>query len=117
MRNYFQRSNLFIISLGAIPGTILRWQSQDFFIVNLIGCFILGLINSLPLLKKIKLLFGVGFCASLTTFSGWIFYLYQLINEGLYKMLFINIISIVFLGLFAVACGNLVGKKIINLVQ
>ncbi len=103
-----------MISLGAIPGTILRWQSQDFFVVNIIGCFLIGFINALPLSKQIKLLFGFGFCASLTTFSGWIFYLYELINEGLYEMLFFNIISILLLGLFAVACGNLVAKKIIN---
>ena len=57
------------------------------FIVNTIGCFLLGFINSLPVSRKYKLFFGFGFCGSLTTFSGWSFQLFKLTSSGiLYHM-------------------------------
>ena len=110
----FLKNNIFLISIGAIPGAILRWQIDQVFIVNIIGCFILGFINSLNISRRYKLIFGFGFCGSLTTFSGWSFQLFKLINEGLYKLLFFNSILMVTLGLFSIGLGHLFAKKITN---
>ena len=108
----FLKNNFFIISIGAIPGAILRWQIDQVFIVNIIGCFILGFINSLNISRRYKLIFGFGFCGSLTTFSGWSVQLFKLINEGSYKLFFFNSILMVMLGLLAISLGNLLAKKI-----
>ena len=78
--------NFFFISIGACPAAILRWQIDEVLIVNIIGCFLLGFINSLNISKRYKLIFGFGFCGSLTTFSGWSFQLFKLINQGFYKL-------------------------------
>ena len=110
--NTFFKNNFFIISIGAIPAAIFRWQIDQIFIVNIIGCFLLGFINSLNISRRYKLIFGFGFCGSLTTFSGWAFQLFQLISQGLYKLFFMNLISMAFLGLFAVGLGHLLAKKI-----
>ncbi len=110
----FLKNNFFIISIGAIPAAILRSQIDQIFIVNIIGCFILGLINSLNISRRYKLIFGFGFCGSLTTFSGWSFQLFELINQGFYKLFFMNSILIVMLGLLAIRLGHLFAKKIIN---
>ena len=112
--NSFLRNNFFIISIGAVPAAILRWQIDQIFIVNTIGCFLLGFINSLPVSRRYKLMFGFGFCGSLTTFSGWSFQLFNLINQGFYKLFFLNSILFVSLGLFAVFSGHWIAKKIIN---
>ena len=40
-------NSFFLISLGAILGALLRWQINEIFLVNLIGCFLLGFFNSL----------------------------------------------------------------------
>ena len=88
MSNFLKKNKFFLISIGAVPGALFRWQIDDIFIVNIIGCFLLGMINSLPISSRYKLIFGFGFCGSLTTFSGWSFQLFQLISNGLYKLFF-----------------------------
>ena len=112
--NYFLKNNFFIISIGAIPAAIFRWQIDQIFIVNIIGCFLLGFINSLNISRRYKLIFGFGFCGSLTTFSGWSLQLFELIKEGFYKLFFLNSIFIVMLGFIAVGLGHFVARKIVG---
>ena len=112
MNSFFKKNDFIIISIGAVPAAIFRWQIDQIFIVNIIGCFLLGLINSLPISRKYKLIFGFGFCGSLTTFSGWSFQLYKLINKGLYKLFLLNSIIMVVVGIFACGLGHLVAKRI-----
>ncbi len=114
MNIFLKNNNFIIISIGAVPAAILRWQIDQIFIVNAIGCFLLGFINSLPVSARYKLLFGFGFCGSLTTFSGLSFELYKLINKGFYKLFFFNSILILMIGLLSVCLGHLLAKKIIN---
>ena len=99
MNSWFKNNNFYIISIGAIPGALMRWQLDQIFIVNIFGCFLIGLINSLHIGKRYKLLFGFGFCGSLTTFSGWSFKLFELINKGFYKLFFLNSICLVMFGI------------------
>ena len=110
----FLKNNFISISILAVPAAIIRWKIDQIFVVNTIGCFVLGFINSFPVSRRYKLIVGFGFCGSLTTFSGWSFQLFKLINQGLYKLFFLNSILIVMLGIFAVGLGHLVAKKIIN---
>ena len=114
MKSFFKNNNFIIISIGALPAAIFRSQIDQLFIVNIIGSFLLGFIKALPISKRYKLIFGFGFCGSLTTFSGWSFKLFTLLNQGFYKLFFLNSIFIVMLGLFAVGLGDLFAKKIIN---
>ena len=112
MKLFLKGGTFFILSLGAISAALIRWQIKEYFFVNIIGCFLIGFINAFPFSKRSKLLFGFAFCGSLTTFSGWIFSLFVLINKGLYKLVFLNSILIVLLGLFAIYFGDLLAKKI-----
>ena len=114
MNSFLKNNNFFIISIGALPAAMFRWQIDQIFIVNIIGCFLLGIINSLTISKRYKLIFGFGFCGSLTTFSGWSFKLFELLNLGLYKLFFLNSVLIVLLGLLAVGLGHFVAKKMMN---
>ncbi len=114
MVKFFLKNNFLLIALGSIPAAILRWQIDQIFIVNTIGCFLLGFINRLEISTKYKLMIGFGFCGSLTTFSGLSLHLFQLISKGSYKLFFFNAILIVFIGFLAVALGDLLAKKIIN---
>ena len=105
-------NNIFLISIGAIPAAILRWQIHEIFIVNIVGCFLLGLINALFMSRKYKLIFGVGFCGSLTSFSGWSIHLFELISKNLLGQFFFNLILMVLIGFFAVGLGHIFAKKI-----
>ena len=80
--------------------------------LDLIGCFLLGFFNSLDILKRYKLTFCVGLCGSMTTFSGWSSPLYELLNQRLYKLFLFNSISIVLMGVLAIALGHIFAKKL-----
>ncbi len=69
MDHFWIKNNYFLISIGAIPAAILRWHIDEIFIVNIVGCFVLGFLNSLSISRRYKLIFGFGFCVSCTTFS------------------------------------------------
>ena len=112
MRKDIKNNAFFLISLGAIPGALFRWQVDDIFIANLIGCFLLGFFNSLDTLKRYKLTLCVGLCGSMTTFSGWSSHLYKLLNQGLYKLFLFNSILIALMGVLAIALGHIFAKKL-----
>ena len=107
-----KKNTFFLISIGAIPGALFRWQIDEIFLVNLIGCFLFGFFNSLAIPKRYKLALGVGLCGSMTTFSGWSFQLYDLLSQGLYKLFLFNSISIVLMGVFSTGLGHMLGKKL-----
>ena len=108
------QNKFILISIGAIPGALFRWQIDNIFIVNIIGCFLLGIINGLNINRRYKLIFGFGFCGSLTSFSGLSFQLYRLISVGLYRLFLLNSILMVVIGLFAIYLGDLLVKKVID---
>jgi len=111
--NYnLKKSSFILIIIGSVPAAICRWQINQIFIVNIIGCFLLGFINSLPISHKYKLIFGFGFCGSLTSFSGWSLHLFDLFSQGKYKLFFLNSFSQVLIGFFSVGLGHLIAKKI-----
>ena len=112
MDNFQDKNIIFMLSIAAFPAAIFRWYVDEIFIVNILGCFLLGFINALLITRKYKLMFGFGFCGSLTSFSGWSFKLFELINQGLYKRFFLNSISFVILGFFAVGLGHFLAKKL-----
>jgi len=111
MVNLF-RKNYFLISIGAAPAAIFRWQIDKIFIVNIIGCFLLGFINTISIPRRYKLIFGFGFCGSLTSFSGWSLELFDLISKGFYKLFIFNLILTLLIGFLAVCLGYLFAKKI-----
>ena len=109
-----KKNTFFLISIGAIPGALIRLQIDEIFILNLIGCFLLGFFNSLAISKRHKLTLVFGFCGSMTTFSGLSFQLHSLLSQGLYKLFLFNSISIVVLGLIAIGLGQICAKQIIR---
>ena len=117
MKKKSNKNNFLIISIGAIPAAIFRWQIDQYYIVNIIGCFLLGIINNLYIHKKYKLLFGFAFCGSLTTFSGWSFHMLELISKGFYKEFFFSSMSIIIFGLFAVLLGHFSSNAINKLLK
>tara|TARA_B100000579_G_C22579924_1_gene732988 strand:+ start:117 stop:461 length:345 start_codon:yes stop_codon:yes gene_type:complete len=114
MSNFIKKNTFFLISIGAIPGALVRWHIGEFFILNLIGCFLLGFFNSLAISKRYKLALGVGLCGSMTTFSGWSSHLYNLLSQGLYNLFLFDSISIVLLGVLFIFLGHIFAKKVIT---
>jgi CrcB protein len=71
------------VALGAVPGALLRWLLQADPLANLIGCLVIGLVSgAAPTRPRAMLMVGIGFCGSLTTFSGWILALERSLGLG-----------------------------------
>jgi len=74
---------LLLVGLGAVPGALLRWLLQTDPLANLLGCLVIGVVSgSEPPRPRAMLLVGIGFCGSLTTFSGWILALEKALARG-----------------------------------
>ena len=70
MNIFLKKNNFVIISIGAIPASILRWQIDQIFIVNIIGCFCIGVCMALIDTKSnFSFLIVTGFLGSFTTMS------------------------------------------------
>ena len=122
--------NIILIGLGGFIGTILRYGIGKIFekniyffpfgtfLVNMIGCFLLGLlITSLAkennlLLNKLYLFFGIGICGGLTTFSTFSMESLNLINDGKLFLMSLYIISSIGFGLLFCYFGMIFIKSL-----
>ena len=102
----------FLISAGSILGSLFRWKIDNIFFVNILGCLIFGFINNLQISRKMKLFFCFSFCGSLTTFSGWILDLLNILNNGLYLLFFIRVSLFLVIGYFAMYLGYLISYNL-----
>ncbi|MFM2232970.1 MAG: fluoride efflux transporter CrcB [Bacteroidota bacterium] len=80
------------------------------FLINLIGCFIIGMIYAIASRNattgsEIKLLLATGFCGGFTTFSAFAFENLELFKSGQYLTALLYIILSVVLGILAVILG------------
>ena len=108
------KNKYLMISLGAVLGAILSWKINNIFIVNVLGCFILGSLSQLKISNKIRLLIGFGFTGSLTSFSSWISNLFFIFQDGIYIKFIFNILIFLLLGYLMFFVGIIYGKNIAN---
>ena len=101
-----------LISAGSILGSLFRWKIDNIFFVNILGCLIFGFINNLQISRKMKLFFCFSFCGSLTTFSGWILDLLNILNKGLYLLFFLRVSLFLVIGYFAMYLGYLISYNL-----
>jgi fluoride exporter len=114
---------ILIVGLGGFIGSILRYLSQlaagkifspsfpmGTFIVNLLGCFIIGVVFAMSekgnlLTAEMRLFLAVGFCGGFTTFSTFSNDNLMLLKDGSILLLLANIVGSVLLGIVAVYLG------------
>ena len=119
--------NLIYIFIGGGLGSVLRflisnytqklWNVNSFpmgtFVVNIIGCFLIGMLTSYFLKEDnyLKFLLITGFCGGFTTFSTFSAENYSLYQSGNYPILLFYILLSVMVGLVAVYAGLQVVKN------
>ena len=119
---------LLLVGLGGGLGSILRYSVSIWirkycvsvfplatFIVNITGCFIIGLLLGLStkyqfINNDLKLLLIVGFCGGYTTFSTFSHENLKLLNAGNYLVPISYTVLSVVLGILAVWAGNSLAK-------
>jgi len=110
---------LLLVSLGAVPGALLRWQvalhrGDQNLLVNVLGSALLGFLAGLPAAPRRQLLLGIGFCGSLTTFSSWILSVMKFLSAGDLAAASGLIGLTLGVGLGAAALGFSFGKSLIK---
>ena len=105
-------NNFIYTLLAAYLATFLRLIINNNFFTSLIGSFLVGFLISKRLSYSIEKILLSGFFACFTSFSGFIYFLYKILNEGewIKFIIFFNLIIIV--NLFTMFIGFLISRKI-----
>jgi len=121
---------ILLVGLGGGIGSILRYLTsvvinKNFsttfplatFVINMLGCFIIGILVSLMDKQpwagdNFKYFFVTGFCGGYTTFSTFANENVSLMNSNHSFIAFAYIAASVVAGLIAVWCGMVLGKAI-----
>ena len=104
--------SFFYIILAAYLGTFLRSSIDNNVIISMLGSFFVGFISSRRFSDLSKKILLNGFVSCFTSFSGFLYLLYKILNQGdLIKfIIFLNLIIIV--NLFTMFVGFWIGRKI-----
>lgn len=116
------------LGIGGLSGTFARYflstTVYKFFgsrfphgtmVVNLIGCFCIGIFSALSEEKAIlgpngRFLLMIGFCGAFTTFSTFVLETFNLVKDGEILLAFGNICLSVLIGLLVFKLGFMLGE-------
>ena len=100
------------ILIASYIGAFLRLFIDNNFIISIVGSFFLGFIISKRLSYSAEKILLSGFFPCFTSFSGFIYFMYKIINQGewIKFIIFFNLIIIV--NLFTMYFGFWISRKI-----
>ena len=104
--------NFIYILLASYLATFFRLFIDNNLIISIIGSFFVGFIISKKLSSSIEQILLSGFFSCFTSFSGFIFFLYKIFNQGgwIKFIIFSNLIIIT--NLITMYFGFWIGRKI-----
>ncbi len=100
------------ILLACYVATFLRLSIDNNFIISILGSFFVGFIISKKLSYSSEKILLSGFFSCFTSFSGFIYFLYKIFNQGdwIKFIMFLHLIIIV--NLFTMYFGFWISRKI-----
>lgn len=115
-----------LLALGGALGTLARYALNGAIanhaptfplgtmIVNITGCFVIGLLAPLTLRPEWRLFLLVGFCGGYTTFSSFGLQTLDLARDGEWLYVALNVLGSNALGLLAVYVGLVCGRAVMS---
>jgi len=105
-------NNFIYTILAAYLATFLRLTINNNFFISIIGSFLVGFFVSKRLSFSTEKILLSGFFSCFTSFSGFIYFLYKILNQGdwIKFLFFLNLIIIV--NLFTMFVGFWISRKI-----
>ncbi|ABO18446.1 CrcB family protein [Prochlorococcus marinus] len=105
-------NNFIYIFLAAYLATFFRLTLNNNFFISIIGSFLVGFFVSKRLsYSNEKILFS-GFFSCFTSFSGFIYFLYKILNQGDWIKFIIFFNLIIILNLLTMIFGFWISRKI-----
>ena len=103
--------NFIYILLAAYLATFLRLTINNNFLISIIGSFLVGFFISRKLSYPTEKILFSGFFSCFTSFSGFIYFLYTILNQGdwIKFIIFFNLIIIV--NLLTMLFGYFISRK------
>ena len=92
--------------------TFLRFYLDNDIFVSVIGSFLYGFFFAKKINNFKKEIIISGFCACFTSYSSFIYFLYNLISQGYYLKLFIYLNIIIIFNLIIMYFGFSMSRKI-----
>jgi CrcB protein len=117
-------NRLLLLALGGALGTLARYGLNGLIaarvptfplgtmVVNITGCFVIGLITPLALRTEWRLFLIVGFCGGYTTFSSFGIQTLELARDGQWLHVAGNVLGSNLLGLLAAYLGWVCGRAL-----
>ena len=105
------KSYIYII-LASFTGAFLRLIINNNFIVSIIGSFFFGFVIAKKLSYVKEKIIVSGFFSCFTSFSGFIYYLYKIVNQGDWVKFIFFFNLIVITNLLTMYLGFLISRKI-----
>ena len=106
-------NNFIYILLAAYLATFLRLTINNNFFISIIGSFLVGFFINRKLSYKTEKILLSGFFSCFTSFSGFIYFLYKILNQGDWIKFIIFFNLIIILNLFAMFLGFWISRKIV----
>ncbi|WP_269621968.1 fluoride efflux transporter FluC [Prochlorococcus marinus] len=97
--------------MASILGALLRWKLGNDFLANIFGASLIGLLSGLEFRSNIQIFLGIGFCGALTTYSGWMVDVWDLMRNGFFLKAFALLSVTLIVGFLAFAIAFWIGRK------
>ena len=98
--------------LAAYLATFLRLTINNNFLISIIGSFLVGFFVSKRLSYSTEKILLSGFFSCFTSFSGFIYFLYKILNQGDWMKFIFFFNFIIILNLFTMYLGFWISRKI-----
>ena len=105
-------NNFIYILLASYIATFLRLTINNNFFISIIGSFLVGFFISKRLSYSTEEILLSGFFSCFTSFSGFIFFLYNILNQGDWIEFIISFNLLIILNLFTMYFGFWIRRKI-----
>ncbi|MEU7135135.1 fluoride efflux transporter CrcB [Streptomyces sp. NPDC046261] len=115
--------NWLLVIAGAMVGAPLRYLTDRFvqsrhdsvfpwgtFVVNVVGCFVMGVLTGAIADEQWRLLLGTGLCGALTTYSTFSYETLRLAEDGARGYAALNAVGSVVCGVGAAFAGAVAGE-------
>ena len=104
--------NFIYILLVCYTATFLRLFINNNFIISILGSFFVGFFISKKLSKSKELILLNGFFSCFTSFSGFLFFLHEILNQGDWIKFIVLFNLIIIVNLFLMYFGFWISRKI-----